>query len=62
MKGKTKLLTNFNWIKKMSVPTVEMLQKEIQSLCNFSFLKVVKIETPNKVQSLFFRKRCLQCP
>jgi hypothetical protein len=36
-----------------------MLQKEFQSLCNFSFLKIVKIEPPNKVQSLFFRKRSL---
>jgi hypothetical protein len=35
---------------------VEKLQKEIQSLCNFSFLKIVKIEPPNKVQS-FFSKR-----
>jgi hypothetical protein len=26
------LLTNFKWILKMSIPTVEMLQKEIQSL------------------------------
>jgi hypothetical protein len=32
---------------------VEMLQKEIQSLCNFSFLKIVKIEPANKVQSFF---------
>jgi hypothetical protein len=32
---------------------VEMLQKEIQSLCNFSFLKIVKIELANKVQSFF---------
>jgi hypothetical protein len=31
---------------------VEMLQKEIQSLCNFSFLKIVKIEPANKVQIL----------
>jgi hypothetical protein len=37
----------------MSIPTVEMLQKEIQSLCNFSFLKIVKIEPANKVQSFF---------
>jgi hypothetical protein len=29
---------------------VEMLQKEIQKLCNFSLLKIVKIEPPNKVQ------------
>jgi hypothetical protein len=41
MNGKTELLTNFNFV---SIPTVEMLQKEIQSLCNFSFLKIVKIE------------------
>jgi hypothetical protein len=30
-----------------------MLQKEIQSLCKFSFLKIVKIEPANKVQSFF---------
>jgi hypothetical protein len=53
MKGKTKLLTNFKWILKMSIPMVEMLKKEIQSLCNFSFLKIVKIEPANKVQSFF---------
>jgi hypothetical protein len=34
-------------------PNGEMLQKEIQSLCNFSFLKIVKIEPTNKVQSFF---------
>jgi hypothetical protein len=56
MKGKMELLTNFNWIKKMIIPTVKMLQKEIQSLCNFSFLKIVKIEPANKVQSFFFDK------
>jgi hypothetical protein len=43
------LLMNF---KKNSIPTVEMLPKEIESLCNFSFLKIVKIEPANKVQSL----------
>jgi hypothetical protein len=53
MKGKMELLTNFKWIFKMLIPTVEMLQKEIQSLCNFSFLKIVKID---KVQS-FSSKR-----
>jgi hypothetical protein len=37
----------------MSIPMVEMLQKEIQSLCNFFFLKIVKIEPANKVQSFF---------
>jgi hypothetical protein len=41
---------------------VEMLQKEFQSLGNFSFLKVVKIEPANKVQRFFFRKRSFQCP
>jgi hypothetical protein len=56
MKGKTKLLLNFKWIFKVLIPRVEMLQKEIQSLCNFSFLKIVKIEPANKVQS-FFSKR-----
>jgi hypothetical protein len=45
MKGKTKLLTNSNFF---SIPMVEMLQEEIQSLCNFSFLKIVKIEPANK--------------
>jgi hypothetical protein len=30
-----------------------MLQKEFQSLCNFFFLKIVKIEPANKVQSFF---------
>jgi hypothetical protein len=53
MKGKMELLTNFKWILKMSIPTVEMLKKEIQSLCNFPFLKLVKIEPANKVQSYF---------
>jgi hypothetical protein len=32
---------------------VEMLKKELQSLCNFSFLKIVKVEPANKVQSVF---------
>jgi hypothetical protein len=40
----------------MSIPTVEILQKEIQSLCNFSFLKIVKIEPLDKVQ-IFFQKK-----
>jgi hypothetical protein len=35
------------------IPMVEMLQKEIQRLCNFSFSKIVKIEPTNKVQSFF---------
>jgi hypothetical protein len=62
MKGKTELLTNFKRIFKMSIPTLEMLQEEIQSLCNFSFLKTIKIEPTNMVQSFFFRKRYFQCP
>jgi hypothetical protein len=53
MKGKTELLTNFSFF---SIPTVEMLQKEIQSLCNFSFLKIVKIEAANKVQRFFLER------
>jgi hypothetical protein len=47
------LRTNFKWIFKMSIPTVEMLKTEIESLCNFFFLKIVKIEPTNKVQSFF---------
>jgi hypothetical protein len=53
MKEKKELLTTFNFF---SISTVEMLQEEIQSLCNFSFLKIVKIEPANKIQS-FFSKR-----
>jgi hypothetical protein len=53
MKEKTELLTNFQ---KNSIPIVEMLQKEIQSVCNFSFLKIVKIEPANKVQSFFLER------
>jgi hypothetical protein len=50
MKEKKELLTNFEIF---FIPIVEMLQKEMQSLCNFSFLKIVKIECTNKVQSFF---------
>jgi hypothetical protein len=53
MKGKMELLTNFNFF---LIPTVEMLPKEIQSLCNFSFLKIVKIELANKVQIYFLER------
>jgi hypothetical protein len=56
MKGKTELLTNFNFF---SIPMVEMLQKEIKSLCNFSFLKIVKIEPTNKVQRFFSERDAL---
>jgi hypothetical protein len=61
MKGKMEILTNLKWILKMSIPMVEMLQKEIQSLCNFSFLKIVKIEAANKVES-FFQKEMSSVP
>jgi hypothetical protein len=50
MKEKKELLTNFDFF---SIQMVEMLQEEIQSPCNFSFLKIVKIEPANKVQSFF---------
>jgi hypothetical protein len=53
MKEKKELLTNLNFF---SIPTVEMLQEEIQSLYNFSFLKIVKIEPANKVQSFFLER------
>jgi hypothetical protein len=50
MKGKMELLTNF---KKIPIPMVEMLQKEMQSLCNFSFLKIVKIEVQTRFKGFF---------
>jgi DNA polymerase sigma len=53
---KMELLTNFKWILKMSIPLVEMLKKEIQSLCDLSFSKIVKIEPANKVQSFFSKE------
>jgi hypothetical protein len=53
MKGKTELLTNSNFF---SIPKMDMLQKVIQSLCNFSFLKIVKIELANKVQNFFHKE------
>jgi hypothetical protein len=53
MKGKAELLTNFKFF---PIPTVEMLPKEIQSICNFSFLKIVKIEPADKVQIYFLER------
>jgi hypothetical protein len=50
MKEKKELLMNFDFF---FIPKVEMLHQQIQSLCNFSFLKIVKIEPANKVQSFF---------
>ena len=53
IKGKMELLTNFKRIKKTLISMVEILQKEIQSLCIFFSLKIIKIELANKVQSFF---------
>jgi NRPS condensation-like uncharacterized protein len=53
MKEKKEMLMNFNLF---FIPIVEMLQEEIQSLCNFSFLKIIKIEPANKVQSFLSEK------
>jgi hypothetical protein len=50
MKEKKELLTKFIFF---PIPTVEMLQEDNQSLCNYCFLKMVKIEPTNKVQSFF---------
>jgi hypothetical protein len=58
IKGKKELLTNFKFF---FIPMVEMLQKEIQSLCNFSFLKIVKMEPANKVL-IFFQKEMPSVP
>jgi hypothetical protein len=53
MKEKKELLKKINFF---PIPMVEMLQEEIQSLCNFSFLKIVKIEPANKVKLLFLER------
>jgi hypothetical protein len=53
MKGNMELLMNFNYF---FILKVEMLPKEIQSVCNFSFLKIVKIEPTNKVRIYFLEK------
>jgi hypothetical protein len=45
-----------------SIPMVEMLHQEIQSLCKFSFLKIAKIEPANKVQSFFLLKEIPSVP
>ena len=53
MKGETELLMIFN---SFLIPTVEMLQKEFQSLCNFLFSKIIKIQPANKVQIYFLQR------
>jgi hypothetical protein len=50
MKGKMELLINYYFL---SIPTVEMLQKAIPHLCNFSVFKIVKLEPAKEVQSFF---------
>jgi hypothetical protein len=53
MKEKKELLTNFKFF---LIPMVERLQEEIQSLCNFSFLKIVKIEPQTRFKVFFWRE------
>jgi hypothetical protein len=53
MKGKTKLLTNFKWnFKNVDPNNGNVVERNPKSM-QFSFLKIVKIEPPNKVQSFF---------
>jgi hypothetical protein len=59
MKGKTELLTNFNIL---LIPMVEMLQKEFQSVCNFSFLKIIKIEPATRFKVFFLQKEIPSVP
>jgi hypothetical protein len=58
MKEKKGIANEFQFF---SILMVEMLQEEIQSLCNFSFLRIVKIKPTNKVQS-FFQKEMPSVP
>jgi hypothetical protein len=53
MTEEKELLTKFNFY---SIPMVEMLQEESQSVCNSSFLKILKIDPANKVHSFFSRR------
>jgi hypothetical protein len=55
MKGKIELLMNFKWISKMSIPTVEMFLKEIQSLCNFLSWKLLKLSFQTRFKVFFKR-------
>jgi hypothetical protein len=43
-------------------PNGGMLQKEMQSLCNFFFLKIVKIELANMIQIFFLQKEMPSVP
>jgi hypothetical protein len=54
MKGNTKLLTNFKWILKNADPNSGNAAERNSKSMQFFFLKIVKIEPANKVQSLFF--------
>jgi hypothetical protein len=49
MKGKTELLKKINIF---LIPILEILQNFFQNLCNFSFLKIVKIEPTRSLQCL----------
>jgi hypothetical protein len=53
MKEKKELLMNLDLF---LIPTIKRLQEGIQSLYNLSFLKIIKIEPANNVQS-FFQKQ-----
>jgi hypothetical protein len=61
MKVETKSVTNFKCISKILIPIVDMLYKKIRSVCNFSVLKIVKIEPANKVEGFVFKMTCLYC-
>jgi hypothetical protein len=50
MKEKKELLMNLDLF---LIPTIKRLQEGIQSLYNLSFLKIIKIEPANNVQSFF---------
>jgi hypothetical protein len=54
MKGKTELLMNFKWnLKNIKPNGGNVAERNSKSMQFFSFLKIVKIEPANKVQSFF---------
>jgi hypothetical protein len=55
MKEKMNVVTNCTWIFRMMMATVEMVHKEIRSLCKFCYA----IEPANEVHNLFSRVRRL---
>jgi hypothetical protein len=58
VKQKRELLTNFNFI---SIPKMEMLQIEIQSLCDFSFLNFFKLNPQTRFK-VYFQKEMPSVP